>query len=447
MEAAGFPLAPENSRPSGIWSDGETAWVADLDDARLYAYRRIDGEREPAKDIATGPAPMGLWSDGETLWVAALGGGLRAHRLADGLWLAGRDLAVEANTAPAGVWSEGEMAWVADWLGDTVHAYRLADGRRVAERDIELAAGNLMPVGLWSDGQTLWVADWRERLYAYRLFDGRRDPRRDIEAASGDTDPTGLWSGSGTLLSTSWEGGKVHAYRLPEAVAGARRKKPANGPVAKAARLRAIADPALRDALGAELGKAPGEAASPQELAGLETLTARNAGIRDLSGLEQAVSLKELDLGFNPLTDLQPLAALPFLESLNLDGAAADLKALAPLVHLQRLSLRHNGLDDLWPLAGLASLAELDVGDNRISDLQPLAGLGGLAVLRADRNRIANPLAAGVAGGSGGVGAGGEPRAGSAAAVRTGPLADPPIGRQWLGRVVSAGGPGGAEGS
>ena len=35
VKAAGFPLAPENSRPSGIWSDGETAWVADLDDARL----------------------------------------------------------------------------------------------------------------------------------------------------------------------------------------------------------------------------------------------------------------------------------------------------------------------------------------------------------------------------------------------------------------------------
>ena len=93
---------------------------------------------------------MGLWSDGETLWVAALGGGLRAHRLADGWRLAAHDLAVEANTAPAGVWSDGETAWVADWLGDTVHAYRLADGRRVAERDIELAAGNLMPVGLWS---------------------------------------------------------------------------------------------------------------------------------------------------------------------------------------------------------------------------------------------------------------------------------------------------------
>ena len=393
--AAGFPLAPENSRPSGIWSDGETAWVADLDDARLYAYRRGDGERQPAKDIATAPAPMGLWSDGETLWEAGLGGGLRAHRLADGTRVAGRDLALEANAAPAGVWSDGETAWVADWLGDTVHAYRLSDGHREVGREIKLAGGNLMPVGLWSDGETLWVADWRERVYAYRLSDGGRDPRRDIEVGTGDTDPTGLWSGGGTLLATGWEGGEVRAYRLPEAVAGAPGKKPDTGLTARAVSLPAIADPALQAAIGAALGKAPGEAVSPQELAGLEALTACCAGIRDLSGLEQAVNLKELDLGFNSLADLRPLAGLPALASLSLDGAAEDLHALAPLARLQRLSLRHNGLDDLGPLAGLTSLVELDLGDNRIGSLLPLAGLANLAVLRADRNLIADlwPLA------------------------------------------------------
>ncbi len=395
VEAAGFSLVPENSRPSGIWSDGETAWVADLDDARLYAYRRSDGERQPGKDIATEPAPMGLWADGETLWVAGLGGGLRAHRLADGLRLAARDLTLEANTAPAGIWSEGETAWVADWLGDTVHAYRLSDGRREVGRDIKLAGGNLMPVGLWSDGETLWVADWRERMHAYRLSDGGRDPRLDIEAGAGDTDPTGLWSGGGTLLATGWEGGEVRAYRLPVAVAGAAGKQPGAGLTARAVSLPAIADPALQAAVGAALGKAPGEAVSPQELAGLEALTARNAGIRDLSGLEQALSLEELDLGFNPLADLRPLAGLPALESLSLDGAAEDLHALAPLARLQRLSLRHNGLDDLGPLAGLTSLVELDLGDNAIADLSPLAGLGKLAVLRADRNLIEDlwPLA------------------------------------------------------
>ena len=395
--AGGFPLAPENGRPAGLWSDGETAWVADLEDARLYAYSREDGARVPERDIATGPAPMGLWSDGETLWVAGLGGGLRAHRLDDGARLPSRDLAAGANSAPSGLWSDGETAWVSDWLGDTVHAYGLASGRREAGRDIRLAGGNLMPVGLWSDGETLWVADWRELVYGYRLSDGGREPGRDVAAGAGDTDPTGLWAGGGTLLATGWEGGRVRAYRLPaEPVAeGAPGKRQGGFLPARAASLPAIADPALGAAVAAALGKAPGEGVSAGELAGLEALEARNTGIRDLAGLEGAASLKELDLGFNPLADLRPLASLPALESLNLDGVRPDLQEVALLAGVKRLSLRHNGIEDLAPLAGLGSLAELDVGDNRIRDLRPLAGLAGLAVLRADRNRIADlwPLA------------------------------------------------------
>ena len=393
----GFSLAPENSRPSGLWSDGETAWVADLEDARLYAYSREGGERVPGKDIATGPAPMGLWSDGKTLWVADLGGGLRAHRLADGTRQPWRDLVLEANAAPAGVWSDGETAWVSEWLGDTVHAYRLADGRRAAGRDIKLAGGNLLPMGLWSDGEALWVADWRERVYAYRLSDGGREPSLDVAAGAADTDPTGLWSGGGTLLSTSWDGGEVRAYRLPAlpALAGGPGKGKEGFLRARAASLPLIADPALLAAIKAALGKAFGESVSAAQLAGLETLEARNGGIRDLAGLEGATSLKELDLGFNPVADLRPLALLPALESLTLDGTAPDLQLLASLAGLRRLSLRSNGIDDLQPLASLAGLTALELGDNRIGDLSPLAPLTGLRVLRADRNRIADlwPLA------------------------------------------------------
>ena len=380
----GFELVPENGSPSGLWSDGETAWVADVEDGKLYAYRRSGGERQPHRDIATGPSPMGLWSDGETLWVAGLAGGLRAHRLPDGSRLAPRDLAAKESAAPAGVWSDGETAWVTDWLGDTVRAYRLSDGKRLAGRDIALAPGNLMPLGLWSDGETLWVADWEERLYAYRMADGERQPGRDITAGTAaDSDPSGLWSDGGTLLTTSWQGGEVHAHRVPEALADADRER-------RSVSVPAIPDPALRRAVEAALGKAAGEALSVADLAGLQALEARNAGVTSLAGLEGAVSLRELDLGFNPLTDLGPLAFLPALESLNLDGSRADPGQLAPLVGLKRLSLRHNGLDTLQPLAVMTSLIELDVGDNRIEDLHPLMGLGGLRVLRSDRNRIAD---------------------------------------------------------
>ena len=85
----GFSLAPDNGRPSGIWSDGATAWVADVEDGKLFAYRLSDGERAPERDVGVGGSPMGLWSDGATLWVAELTGGLAAYRLSDGSRLDG----------------------------------------------------------------------------------------------------------------------------------------------------------------------------------------------------------------------------------------------------------------------------------------------------------------------------------------------------------------------
>ena len=382
----GFSLAAENSSPSGIWSDGETAWVADVDDARLYAYRRWDGERAPARDIATGPAPMGLWSDGETLWVAQLGGGLRAHRLAGGSRLPRRDLAVQASAAPAGVWSDGEIAWVSEWLGDTMHAYRLSDGKRAAGRDIKLAGENLLPAGLWSDGRTLWVADWSERVLAYRLSDGAREPTRDIVAGAADEDPSGLWAGGQTLLFTSWKGAEVRARPLPApSAADSGRAETLPGGVAP---ILAIEDPALRAAVEAALGKVSGEAVSPDELAGLQALDARNRGVRTLAGLEGAVSLEELDLGFNPLVDLWPLASLPALVSLNLDGAAQ-----APFIAAQR----HRGP------GGVAGRGIADrVGRGRQPRREPVpagaAGRAGGAAGRPQPHR--RSLAAGGAGGA-----------------------------------------------
>ena len=377
--AQGFALAPANARPSGIWSDGETAWVADVDDATLYAYRLSDGVRRPERDIVTEPEPMGLWSDGQTLWVAVLDGGLRAHRLSDGSRLVGQDLGLEADAKSVGVWSDGETAWVSNWLDGTVRAYRLSDGARVAGRDITLDVKNLLPGGLSSDGETLWVADWQEQIYAYRPSSGERIPDRDIRVGAPDEDPSGLWSSGGRLLTTGWKSRKVRAYRPPEAV-----------PAAIPSGLSAVVDPALQARIAAVLGKAPGEAVSTAELAELRELDVRNGAVADLAGLENAVNLKDLNLGFNPVVDLRPLALLPKLESLNLDGVGTDLRTLSSLSGIRRLSVRHSGVEDLRPLARLRSLTELDVGDNRIDDLSPLVTLTRLAVLRADRNRIAN---------------------------------------------------------
>ncbi|AFG38645.1 leucine-rich repeat domain-containing protein [Spirochaeta africana] len=114
-----------------------------------------------------------------------------------------------------------------------------------------------------------------------------------------------------------------------------------------------IADAALRQAIADELGLGAGSAIDGAVLAELETLRARDAGIRSLAGLEHAVGLRELDLRGNDVRDLQPLAGL---------------------TQLEWLSLRENPrLQDIAPLQGLTGLSYLNLNRNtRIRSIQPL---------------------------------------------------------------------------
>ena len=130
-------LALDNTSPTGLWSDGETLWVADGGDATAYAY-----------SLATG-APT---SD--------------------------RDIVLpDSNAAPQGLWSDGTTLWVTDSADDRVYAYILADGSRAEDKDSILALANIFPRDLWSDGGTLWVVDsalWvtdsaAVTLYAYSV--------------------------------------------------------------------------------------------------------------------------------------------------------------------------------------------------------------------------------------------------------------------------------------
>ena len=83
-----FALDPANANPSGLWSDGETMWVADAADGKLYAYDWPTGGRVPDRDFDTLKAagntePRAIWSDGTTMWVSG-GGKLYAYHMPRG---------------------------------------------------------------------------------------------------------------------------------------------------------------------------------------------------------------------------------------------------------------------------------------------------------------------------------------------------------------------------
>ena len=212
-----------DSHIRGLWSDGDYMWVSISTtgaSAKIYAYRMNPGghghgNRASSRDIQIAEGspynnskPMGIWSDGETMWVindasdsaVEYASQVWAYRMNPGGAGHGRvqrdkefllyvDLDVfniAGNVEPRGLWSDGETMWVLDGntcgIRDTtqchVYAYILNPGaenhgRRVQSREFSLdmrrhpdtitgAEGFTVRwlheiADAWSDGSTIWV--------------------------------------------------------------------------------------------------------------------------------------------------------------------------------------------------------------------------------------------------------------------------------------------------
>ena len=152
-----------------------------------------------------------------------------------------------------------------------------------------------------------------------------------------------------------------------------------------------IPDANLRAVIADALGKAPNAPITPDEMATLTELDARDQGIRDLTGLEFATNLTWLLLFANSIADVSPLAGLTRLEVLSLQSNnIADVSPLAGLTNLRWLSLSSNSIADVSPLAGLTNLTGLYLRFNNIADVSPLAGLTNLTGLYLSSNNIAD---------------------------------------------------------
>ena len=152
-----------------------------------------------------------------------------------------------------------------------------------------------------------------------------------------------------------------------------------------------IPDANLRAAIETALGKERGAPITAAEMAVLQSLSAENKGIGDLTGLEYATNLAELNLWRNNITDVSPLAGLTDLTSLGLWwNRITDVSPLAGLTNLTVLRLGANSISAVSPLGGLTNLRSLDLKYNKITDVSPLAGLINLTELGLSFNNITN---------------------------------------------------------
>ena len=164
--------------------------------------------------------PTDIWSNGVTLWVlqnSATGAdSVFAYDLETGERLADQDFELERrNRFSHGLWSDGETIWVADSGQDQLFAYNLASGERLEARDLKLAERNRDPRGIWSDGQTLYVLDSvKDALFVYDLETGELLAEYPLDKLN--KSPRGIWS-DGVTFWVSDDGAKrLFAYRIEE---------------------------------------------------------------------------------------------------------------------------------------------------------------------------------------------------------------------------------------
>jgi|GEM_PF-1238032 len=149
-------------------------------------------------------------------------------------------------------------------------------------------------------------------------------------------------------------------------------------------------DPNLEAAIRAAINIPSGDIYQ-SDLDNLTSLSADNAGIADLTGLEHCTNLQQLDLPSNQIADISALSNLAKLQSLDLnDNQIVSLDALTGHVTLQRLDLDWNQITDISPIASLNNLTYLDLSFNQIGNISPLTNLAKLKTLILDGNSISN---------------------------------------------------------
>ena len=154
---------------------------------------------------------------------------------------------------------------------------------------------------------------------------------------------------------------------------------------------RLIPDANLAAAIRDELELAEHAEITAENMQSLNRLWVDWEGVTDLTGLEHATNLSDLDLRGNSISDPTPLKGLTNLSDLSLSGnSISDLTPLKGLTNLRYLYLSGNSISNLTPLTGLTNLTSLNLGNNSISDLTSLAGLTNLASLNLGNNSISD---------------------------------------------------------
>ena len=129
-----------------------------------------------------------------------------------------------------------------------------------------------------------------------------------------------------------------------------------------------LPDTNLTAKIAETLGKPTDAPITMGDMLTLTSLTANNAGISDLTGLQHASNLITLMLDGNNLSNIDTITRLTQLRTLSFDNNnLSDVAPLVELTQLETLSLENNNLSDVAPLVELTELKTLRLRGNLLS--------------------------------------------------------------------------------
>ena len=237
--------ASGNEHPRGIWSDGDTMWVADLD-GNIYAYDMDTKAPKPAEFFTNlagaNSKPRGIWSDGDTMWVSDWEPTrVFAYDMDTKARVRDKEFPVPAKVSGTGIeetarfhgiWSDGSgVMWMVSLRDRSVYAFDMATGDPVpSEQFIDSRPTFQAIEGLWGDDQSLWLTDagsTPSTVKSVWRYNNARQPGRDIDLDlsgnsgdrldfTGNANPIGLWSDGATMWVADSVDARIYAYPVPD---------------------------------------------------------------------------------------------------------------------------------------------------------------------------------------------------------------------------------------
>ena len=145
-------LHADNTKPEGVWCNDDTVWVVEDDvtgSNDIFAYNRVDGTQNADVDFpdldptVNGSPPLNanprdIYSNGETMFVVDdEDATVYAWKMSDQTRDSDKEIALDGDNAdPEGLWFDGRVLWVVDDADDKVYVYDLPGaqpGNTVAE--------------------------------------------------------------------------------------------------------------------------------------------------------------------------------------------------------------------------------------------------------------------------------------------------------------------------